>query len=153
MFKATCYLNNGLWEVSLNYPSADPKERETLHLCQADGEAFIRKHKKIYLLRAVQYYFEHKKKIYGNTRFYYRTGKKQESIGIVDNTVKGLNNGFTLDHICREILRIENHLERILPHSKNHSFRSSRHNFMDILAFCRRETGIYKKYELIPLEL
>ena len=137
----------------MSYPLVAEPDRETIHINEPGANAFINKHKKLYIIKAASNYLEHKKSIYGNTRFYYCTLKKQESIGFVENTVKGLKTGFTLDMICRQILRIENHFVRILPHSQNKSFQSSRISLKDILDFCRRETGLYKKYEQIPMEL
>ncbi len=130
-----------LWEVSVDYPGIKPGEKECLFMNEQSAMNHINKHKKLFIIDKVKRFVVHKKQILRNTTYYYSTANKREAVSICEDFLGCVHPGLTIKLVCARILQIEDHLKRILPHSKNNSSRRSQHDLMDILAFCRRETG------------
>jgi hypothetical protein len=132
------------WETYIEDPFNGIEER--IHWTEESAQAYIRAAKKRYIIEALERYIEHKQKILDTTHFYYRTAHKLRSLGLCKIHLTGLQGKTTRDICCR-ILVMRDHLERILPHSKNSSFLSERKKLQEIIAFAMHETGLYLKSE------
>lgn len=125
-------------EVVFDTPSGQSTDKKSFRTAQ-DARVYLDQSKKNYILTKFKHFVNHKSILFdtGKKAYYGATYKRYA----LDKCMVTLSFISTLKHsgdICRNILKVEDALEKIIPNPTNPSYNSSLLQLDEIISFCKK---------------